>query len=317
MPEMDLHPVAVATLEAIAASGQAPYHLGTPQAARADVAARLAAMPARPHPDIARIDDLTLPGPAGSLAARRYQPATVSGAGAIVYAHGGGWVFGAPDLFDPLCSWLAAAAERPLISVDYRLSPETRFPGPLDDMVAAVGAVSDAEGAIVVAGDSAGGNLAAAAALLLADRGASPVVGQILLYPVLDHDFTTPSYREMGEAGRIISTADMRWFWDHYVPNVADRDDPRASPLRAPRLDHVPPAYIAVAGWDPLHDEAVLFAERLRQAGVAVDLDARGDMIHGFCSQAGLLDRADAVLGRAGALARDWLTRKNRPSRAE
>jgi acetyl esterase len=317
MPDMDLHPIAVATLEAIAASGQTPFHMGTPQQARADVAARLSAMPPRPHPDIASIEDLTLPGPAGPLAARRYQPSAVSGPGAIVYAHGGGWVFGAPDLFDPLCSWLAVAARRPLVSIDYRLAPETRFPGPLDDMVAAVEAVSEAEGQVVVAGDSAGGNLAAAAALVLADRGDSPIAGQILLYPVLDHDFGTPSYRDMGDAGRIISTADMRWFWDQYLSDAAERDDPRASPLRAPRLDHLPPAYIAVAGWDPLRDEGIRFAERLREAGVAVDLDERGDMIHGFCSQAGLLDRADAVLARAGALAEQWLTTKNRPPRAE
>lgn len=304
---MELHPIAIATLESIAGSGQKPYHAGTPQAARADVAARLRALPPRPNPAIAAIDTIVLPRPAGALSARRYRPSTITGGGAIVYAHGGGWVFGAPDLFDPLCSALAAAAHRPLVSVDYRLAPETPFPGPLEDMLAAIAATSAGEGRIVVAGDSAGGNLAAAAALVLADRGTSPVMGQLLFYPVLDHDFTTASYRELGDPGRIISTADMRWFWDQYAPVAADRDDPRASPLRAPRLDHVPPTYIAAADWDPLRDDALRFAERLREAGVPVDLDEHGDMIHGFCSQAGLLDRADAALARAGALAEAWL----------
>lgn len=307
---MELHPVAVATLEAIAATGQKPYHLSTPQAARSDVAERLRAIPPRPHPDIAEITNLSLPSPAGPLAARRYQPAHVSGPGAIVYAHGGGWVFGAPDMFDPLCSGLAAAAQRPVMSVDYRLAPETPFPGPLEDMIAAVHAVAAEYGGIVVAGDSAGGNLAAATALTLAERVPPPVVGQLLFYPVLAADFGTPSYREHGDAGRIISTADMRWFWDQYAPGHL-REDWRAAPLLAPRLDHLPPAYIAVAGWDPLRDDGARYAARLAAAGVDATLDERGDMIHGFCSQAGMLDRADAVLARAGSLASNWLDAKN------
>lgn len=306
MPDMDLHPIAVATLAAIAASGQKPYRLSTPQEARDDVAARIRSLPPRPHPGIARIEDSTLAGPAGAIPVRRYHPATVSGPGAIVYAHGGGWVVGAPDLFDPLCSWLAAAAERPLISVGYRKAPEAPFPAPLNDMLAAIRAIAE-DGPIVVAGDSAGGNLAAAAALTLGTGEGSPLKGQILLYPVLDHDFDTASYRAMGEPGRIISTADMRWFWEQYAPSLADRDDPRASPLRAPDLSRAPPAYIAVAAWDPLHDEGVRYAQRLRQSGVAATLDDLGDMMHGFCSQAGMLDRANEVLDRAGRLARAWL----------
>ena len=310
MPEQPLHPFALAVLDAIAAAGQPPYHQGSAQQARADVAARLRAMPPRPHSGIAAIEEMALPGPAGPINARRYTPNAIGGGGAVVYAHGGGWVFGEPALFDPLCSWLAAAAKRPLISIDYRKAPEARFPAPLDDMVAAVAEVSAAAGRVVVAGDSAGGNLAAAAALVLAERGGSPIAGQILLYPVLDHDFETPSYRELGDAGRIISTADMRWFWDHYAPGEA-RADPRASPLRAARLDHLPPAYVAVGGWDPLRDEGVRYAERLAQAGVAVTLDERGDMMHGFASSAGLLDVADAVLARAGDLAARWLGEKS------
>jgi acetyl esterase len=294
-------------LELIAASGQQPYHEQTPQAARANVAERLKALPPRPHPGIADIVDGSVPGPAGPIATRRYVPREIGGAGTIVYAHGGGWVFGAPDLFDPLSSWLAAAARRPVLSIDYRLAPETPFPGPLEDMLAAVAAVADGPGSVVVAGDSAGGNLAAAAALALRDRGDATLAGQILLYPVLDHDFENGSYRAMGDAGRIISTADMRWFWDQYAPDPAARANPLASPLRAPDLAGLPPAFIATAGWDPLHDEGVAYAERLRAAGVAVKLNDCGDMMHGFCSSAGLLDRADAVLARAGALADRWL----------
>ena len=311
MPDTPLHPIAVATLAAIAASGQKPYNGGTPQEARADVDARLRALPPRPHPGIATIENGNIAGPGGPIATRRYTPLQVSGSGTIVYAHGGGWVLGAPDLFDPLASWLAVSSRRPVVSIDYRLAPETPFPGPVDDIVAAVAALSQGPGSIVVAGDSAGGNLAAATALLLADRGDTVIAGQVLLYPVLDHDLTTGSYREMGDPGRIISTADMRWFWDQYAPDIADRDNPIASPLRAPRVDHLPPAYIAVAGWDVLRDEGVAYAAKLRAAGVPVELDERGDMIHGFCSQAGLLDRADAVLARAGVLIQDWLEPKN------
>jgi len=301
--------MAVATLKAIAESGQQPYHAGTPQAARADVAARLRALPSRPHPGIAQIMDQTIEGAAGPLACRRYEPATPSGPGTIVYAHGGGWVLGAPDLFDPLCSWLAAAAGRPLVSVDYRLAPETAFPGAAEDIAAAIHALRDGAHSVVVAGDSAGGNLAAAAALMLRDEEDDSLAGQILLYPVLDHDFTTPSYRKLGDAGRIISTTDMRWFWDHYAPREEDRLHPYAAPLRSPDPAGLPPAYIAVAGWDPLHDEGVAFARRLTDAGVPVVLDELGDMIHGFCTQAGLLDRADDTLARAGSLAATWLYR--------
>ncbi|CAN5368252.1 alpha/beta hydrolase [soil metagenome] len=307
---MDLHPVAVATLQAIAASGQKPYHDDTPQAARENVAARLRALPPRPHPGIARIVDLSIEGPAGPMACRRYDPVAPSGPGTIVYAHGGGWVLGAPDLFDPLCSWLAAAAGRTLVSVDYRLAPETPFPGAAEDIAAAVAAVRDGPTSVVVAGDSAGGNLAAAAALMLRDRGDDSLAGQLMLYPVLDHDFTTESYRTLGDAGRIISTADMRWFWDQYAPDEENRAHRYASPLRAPDLAGLPPAYIAVAGWDPLHDEGVAFARRLVDAEVAVELDDLGDMIHGFCSQAGMLDRADQTLLRAGLLAAKWLDRE-------
>ena len=261
----------------------------------------------RPHPGIADLVDGSIPGLGGPLATRRYVPREISGAGTIVYAHGGGWVFGAPDLFDPLCSWLAAAAKVPVLSVDYRLAPETPFPGPLEDMLAAVSAVADGPGSVVVAGDSAGGNLAAAAALALRDRGDATLAGQILFYPVLDHDFETDSYFNLGEPGRIISTADMRWFWDQYAPDPGARAHPHASPLRAADLTGLPSAFVVVGGWDPLHDEGVAYAERLRAAGVETELADLGDMMHGFCSWAGLLDRADAALARAGHLAGAWL----------
>lgn len=294
-------------LALIAASGQQPYHRQTPQAARADVAARLGALPPRPHPGIAAIVDGGIAGPGGTIATRRYVPRAIGGPGTIVYAHGGGWVLGAPALFDPLCSWLAAAARRPVLSIDYRLAPEHPFPAPLDDMLAAIAAAADGPGSVVVAGDSAGGNLAAAAAIALRDRGDPTLAGQVLLYPVVDHDFATASYASMGDPGRIISTADMRWFWDQYLPDPAARANPLASPLRAADLSGLPPALVAVAGWDPLHDEGAAYAERLREAGVAVDLADCADMMHGFCSSAGLLDRADETLARAGALADRWL----------
>lgn len=305
-PETPLHPVAVATLAAIAASGQKPYYQSTPQAARADVAARIKGMPPRPHPGVAAIEDDSIDGPAGPIGFRRYVPQG-AGAGTIVYAHGGGWVFGAPDLFDPLCSWLAASAGRVVVSIDYRLAPETRFPGPVEDMVVAVAAVARGPRSVVVAGDSAGGNLAAASALMLRDRGDASLAGQVLLYPVLDHDFSNDSYRRLGDAGRIVSTADMRWFWDQYAPDAADRGHGYAAPLHAEDLTGLPPALIAVGGWDPLHDEGVAYARRLGAAGVAAELIDLGDMIHGYCSQAGLLDRADETLARAGVLAAKWL----------
>ena len=304
---MDLHPIAIATLEAIAASGQLPYHNATPQEARADVAARLRALPQRSHPDITQIIDDSFDGPDGPIGIRRYEPRDQIGTGVIVYAHGGGWVMGAPDMFDPLCCWLAVAARQPVVSIDYRLAPETRFPGALEDMCAAVTALGQGPDSVIVAGDSAGGNLAAAAALKFRDHRDPTIAGQILLYPVLDHDFSTDSYLTHGPAGRIISTDDMRWFWDQYAPSDGDRKNPYASPLREPDFTGLPPAFIVVAGWDPLHDEGVAYARRLADACIEVVLEDLGDMMHGFCSQAGLLDRADMVLAHAGKWAGAWL----------
>jgi acetyl esterase len=225
-----------------------------------------------------------------------------------VYAHGGGYVFCDLDSHDGLCRSLANLIPAVVISVAYRLAPEHRWPAAAEDVYAVLqwaadnadGLNGDA-GRIAVGGDSAGGNLAAVAALMARDRGEPPLAGQLLLYPVIAADFDTESYRLFGE-GFYNPRPALQWYWDQYVPVYADRTHPYASPLHA-NLDGLPPAVVVVAGNDPLRDEGVAYAEAMATAGVrTVRCDFDGG-IHGFMTMP-MLDIAHEARRRAaGALA--------------
>ncbi|WP_201289259.1 alpha/beta hydrolase [Halovenus carboxidivorans] len=206
----------------------------------------------------------------------------------LVYFHGGGWVIGDLDTHDETCRVLSSEADCMVVSVDYRLAPEHKFPTPLEDCYAAFEWVSenaetmqvDTEN-LFVGGDSAGGNLAAAVALRARDTGGPSIARQVLIYPVTDHSYDTPSYDENGEGG-MISEDDMRWFWNHYLRDEIDGKHPYASPLQAQSLDDLPPATVATCGLDPLRDEGAAYAERLRDAGVSVEHHNYEDCIHGI-----------------------------------
>ncbi|MDO9487060.1 MAG: alpha/beta hydrolase, partial [Sphingomonadaceae bacterium] len=208
------------------------------------------------------------------------------------------------DAFDPICRETAAAAGAEVVSVDYRLAPETPYPGPLDDAYQALCAVAG-DGPIAVMGDSAGGNLAAACALRARDQAGPRIDLQVLLYPITDHRSDRESYEAFGGGGFLLSRADMDWYWTHYAPDAARRTEPYASPLRAPDLSGLPPAIIVVAGCDPLRDEGLAYAARLRGSGVDVDLRVHPDMIHGFFTMVGLLGTADAAARSVGAAIRE------------
>ncbi len=236
--------------------------------------------------------DVLVAGDAGRLPARVYHPEPGAVLPLVVHFHGGGWVGGSIAAADRPCRTLALASGCVVVSVEYRLAPENPFPAPLRDCVAAtrwLAAHADEVGAdgtrIALMGDSAGGNLAAATALVLRDEGGPAIAHQMLLYPALDQAGSYPSREENG-TGYLLTAGSMAWFGWHYA---ADPADPYASPLRASDLSGLPPATIAVAGFDPLRDEGVAYAGRLRADGVPVALLEWPGTVHGFFWMAGEL----------------------------
>jgi acetyl esterase len=295
-----VHPYYQAILNAYAAAGRPFFHQVTPVEARAMLrAGQAAAPPQLDLPELASITAETIPSPAGNLPIRRYRP-NGDVAGTCVYFHAGGWVIGDLQMCDALCRRLAAGAGCELISVEYRLAPEHPYPAPLNDASAALQwAVRQGRGPTVLAGESAGGNLAAACALLARSLGITQVVGQFLAYPVTDHDFTTQSYRDIGGLNFLLSTADMKWFWDHYCPPTVDRTNQLVSPLRISDARGLPPALIYVAELDPLREEGLAYARRLAADGVSVRTRNDTGMLHGYLSAAGAIPLAAEAVSEA------------------
>ncbi len=241
-------------------------------------------------PPVGRVRDLSIPGGdvGTELPVRVYEPDADGPAPVVVYFHGGGWVVGNLDTHDATCRTLAAESGSVVVSVDYRLAPEHPFPAPVEDCYAALewvaenaAVVGGDPGRLAVAGDSAGGNLAAAVALLARDRDGPSLAHQVLVYPVTDFDLTTDSYEENAE-GYFLTREDMAWFWDHYLERPVDRSNPYAAPLQARDLSNLPPATVVTAGFDPLRDEGVAYADRLDEAGTSVSHHHYEGVIHGF-----------------------------------
>ena len=301
---MPLDPLVRSLLDLAAAQNTAPLTSMTPAQAREMFEKLRLPMPGDP---VAKVEDRRIPGPAGEIPIRIYQPENARGV--LVYFHGGGWVIGSLDSHDAPLRSLANAAGCSVVSVDYRLAPEHRHPAAAEDCYAATCWVADNArslaadpDALAIGGDSAGGNLAAVAALLARERRGPRIRYQLLVYPVTDHDFERTSYRENAE-GYFLGREDMRWFWNHYVPSQADRNLFTASPLRARDLSGLPPAHLISAEFDPLRDEGEAYAARLREAGVPISLTRYDGMIHGFFSMAAIIPRGrDAILEAAGKL---------------
>ena len=301
---MAYHPQAQELLDFIAESGAPPLTEMTPEEARQVPGILMEQVGA--GPEVASVRDVEIPGPAASMPARVYEPVDHP-AGTIVYYHGGGWVFGSVEDSDAVCRALAVASGARLVSVDYRLAPEHCFPAAADDAFAALVWVGEhhADGPIVVAGDSAGGNLAAVSALRAREAGGPEIALQILVYPIVDCDFTRPSYAECSGTKYLLNKAEMAWFWDHYVPDEGDRAHPHASPIRASSLEGLPPAYIVIAQHDPLRDEGLAYAAALEAAGVPVTVSHHDDQIHVFFVLVNLMESADRAVAEAGAAIRD------------
>ncbi len=266
----------------------------------------------RPQP-MDLVADRTIPGPHGPLPVRVHHPRPSEPLPLLVHLHGGGWVLGSVEEADPVARRLAREVDAVVVSVDYRLAPEHRFPAAVEDAIAATTFIathaSDFGGdpdRVVVGGDSAGGNLAAVTTIALRDARGPGLAGQYLLYPVTDADFTRPSMIEHA-VGKLLQTADMGWFWDHYCPVLEDRADWRASPLRAADLSGLPPAVITLAGHDPLFDEGLDYAARLAEAGVPVSLHRADDLVHGYAGLVEVSDRCDAAVTEVASLIRELL----------
>jgi len=241
---------------------------------------------------------------------RIYTPTGTGPFPAVIYFHGGGWVLGSRDTHDVLCRRLANAAECVVVSVDYPLSPESQFPEPLETCYEATRFISQSAeefeidpSRIAVAGDSAGGNLAAAVALLAVERGTPSLSFQLLFYPVMDHDFSTQSYHEFAE-GFGLTKSSMQWFWQQYLGSDGDGQNPCASPLRSSNLSQLPPAHIITAEYDVLRDEGEAYATKLIEAGVPTTVQCYEGMIHGFTHLAGIFDKGRQSLYDAASVLR-------------
>ena len=237
--------------------------------------------------EVAKVENRTVPGPAGPIAVRVYTPRGRAPFPGLVYFHGGGFVLCNLDSHDGICRSLANAAGCVVVSVDYRLAPEHPYPAAPEDCYAATQWVAKNGGElgidvtrIAIGGDSAGGNLTAVTALLARDRGGPALRFQLLVYPVTDHAFDTDSYRDNAE-GYFLESTTMEWFFQQYAGGET-AIDARLSPLLAEDLSGLPPAVVVTAEYDPLRDEGEAYARALADAGVRVDLRRFDGMIHGF-----------------------------------
>ena len=264
--------------------------------------------------EVGAVEDRTVTGPHGDIPVRVYTPSADqigSTIPAVVYLHGGGWVFMSIESHDGICRRLAAESGAVVVSVEYRLAPEHPFPIPLDDCDAAISWVAahaveiGAEpGMLAVMGDSAGGNLAAAATLVARDRKRPHLAAQVLVYPALDPARDTPSYRENG-AGYLLDDPGMEWFWQQYLQDDEHEKNPLAAPARADDLRGLPPATVITAEFDPLRDEGEAYATRLSESGVVARTHRVPGMLHGFLGMPAMFDEANDAMGIAARALRE------------
>jgi acetyl esterase len=307
---MPLDPLLKAFLDQMAAQPEPkPWEL-EPPAAREAMVALMQAVGPKDVP-IGKVANLAIPTTNGEIPARSYTPVAAGGEPlpTLVFFHGGGFVIGSVDTHDGLCRMLANLSACRVISIEYRLSPEHKFPAAVEDAFATTSWIEknaaqlgiDAN-RLAIGGDSAGATLSAVVTQMARDAGAPKLAFQMLLFPATHMAAETVSRRQFAE-GYFLEGKTIEWFFNHYFAPDADREHPQASPLLADKFSGLPPAYVMVAGFDPLHDEGVEYAEKLRAAGVSVALDDYPEMVHDFIYlQAVLPQAAEALRTAAKAL---------------
>ena len=282
---MALDAATIRFLKQLTEGGGKPLHESTPDEARVYLSG-LAEL-AGPAPEMQRVEDRTIDGPDARVTLRILVPVE-NPIGVLVYYHGGGWVLGSIDEYDTVARKLAERTSCAVVLVEYRLAPEHRYPAAVDDSYAAlewvgqnVKYIAGREVPLIVAGDSAGGNLAAVMAVRARARNGPLIVLQVLIYPVTDSDLDLPSYAD--PENQLLLTRDgMIWFWDHYIPDSSRRSEPDASPLHTDNLSGLPPTVILTAEHDVLRDEGEAYAARLQEADVKVNLKRYSGQMHGF-----------------------------------
>ena len=299
-----LHPQARALLNLIQERNVPPTHTLTPAQARAMYRERRFFTQPDP-PEVALVRDLAMPVAGGDIALRLYRPAGSSSDSllpVLVYYHGGGWVIGDLDTHDTLCRELANGSGCAVVAVDYRMAPEHRFPAAALDAIAAARWVHDNATLLhldatrmAVGGDSAGGNLAAVVAQAARDEGGPALAFQLLIYPATDNRRTAPSHQTNGE-GYLLTRDTIGYFHDHYITEASQDLDWRASPLLRDSLAGLPPALVLTAGYDPLRDEGLQYAQRLTEAGNRATLVCFERQIHGFITMGRVIDEAEEAV---------------------
>ncbi len=271
------------------------------------------APPVEPLLAVNRVEDRSIPGPGGEIPLRLYYPVGDPPFATLVYFHGGGWVIGDLDTHHAFCHALAKKSGCLVVSVDYRLAPEHPYPAAVEDAYAATKWVAENAAVIqadpdrfAVCGDSAGGHLAAVVSMMARDRKGPRIDLQVLIYPITDCNFNTPSYKENKE-GYMLTRDLMKWFWNLFLEDESQADDPYASPLRADNLSDLPQALIITAGYDPLRDEGEAYGKRLQGAGVKVTLSRYPGMIHAFIRMTARLDKANDALDEIAGTLKDVL----------
>jgi acetyl esterase len=270
-----------------------------------------------PLPSVLDVRNLQIDGPGGPLALRVIRPQGFAGGPApvLVYFHGGGWVLGNLNSHESVCRALANESKSIVVAVDYRLAPENPFPAAAEDAHAAVSwvaghaaEISGDPARVAVGGDSAGGNLAAAACLMAKDRRGPQIASQVLAYPITNCDFNTTSYEQFAK-GYFLTRDEMQWYWDQYVPSPDARLNPYASPCLRRDLDGLPPALVITAECDVLRDEGEAYAKQLESAGNEVQLSRYPGMIHGFIRRYPFFDQGQAAIREIS----EWLRNHLKP----
>jgi acetyl esterase len=286
----------------------------SPEAARAQCNATFEAFWNADRPIIWEVYNHELPGPGGPLRVRLYDPGVVRPTPCLIYIHGGGWVICNVETYDGVCRRLAQAGRFMVAGVDYRLAPEHKFPSGLDDCVAAVrwiAARGDVWGIdrtrLAIGGDSAGGNLSLATLLRLRDGGEELLRAGVLVYGAYTGDLETPSAMAYGDGNYVLSRADMRWYWDHYLRDEADRSDPLAVPILAD-LKGLPPLLVAAAEFDPLLDDSTRLVARLEEAGQPHRFDLWPGVTHASINMTRMLDAARTHIEEMASWLRERLT---------